>query len=128
MIILGRKVVNKNWNQPPEALLYNIESLHKCIPFPFAVNNILPAFKSGCTVLCVRLLTSCRYSFHQSDCNGFMSVQSVLEVFHLCWLLSQFQSSFRSQKYYLFWSRIYCMHFCLGNVYVNARKLTSMSG
>lgn len=71
MIILGRKVVNKNWNQPPEALLYNIESLHKCIPFPFAVNNILPAFKSGCTVLCVRLLTSCRYSFHQSDCNGF---------------------------------------------------------
>lgn len=104
MIILGRKVVNKNWNQPPEALLYNIESLHKCIPFPFAVNDILPAFKSGCT----RLLDSsrCRYGFHQSDCNGFMSVRSVLEMFHLCRLLSQFQSSFRSQKYYLFWSRI----------------------
>lgn len=86
------RVVNNNWKQPPEALLYNIESLHYqrpacccCLSIGLQRHFCLPVwsrysfcFKSTCTVLCVRLLTSCRYSFHQPDCHAFTCVQSVL--------------------------------------------------
>lgn len=97
------RVVNKNWNQPPEALLYqklpteihsfpfcHLEYLTCCCFIKLRVQRHwlspcveqLSHFLNPVAQLCVLdSFRSCRYRFHQSDCNDFISVQSRLQMF-----------------------------------------------